>query len=252
MFYKNTLNRQRVNLADFSTRVGLKSRSYLSEVLSGKKILTKDSAVKISSALNLPWDYQKLFLILVRVDQMSKSDDRNGFNQAVSDLEKFKKTGFKKNKLNLDLIGADVSLNFFKTFAALGVVGEGATMREVLSRTKMEKERQLTVIEKMMSIGLISKKKDRYFASDKCVDLLDMRNKSLLSKVIRQKSNEITNRASLISESKYKHAFYCAQSIKAKDYSKIKNEIQNAVFSILDKYIDDEGSKIQEVFFVLE
>ncbi len=58
----------KINYADFSRRAGFHSRSYLPEIISGKKGLSHDSLWKITNTLKLPQKYAKLFELLAQRD----------------------------------------------------------------------------------------------------------------------------------------------------------------------------------------
>jgi uncharacterized protein (TIGR02147 family) len=153
-----------ITYAEFSRRAGFSSRSYILDVLEGRKPLGSAVMEKIARGLGLTSLWREYFRLLLA---HSKSSDSETFQR---NLDSIRKKLSKRSRISLIPPGKNQSkfsplirTELPRIYAACGSEIDGASLAEVLARTRGEVEITESVLQKLESLGLLEKKGDRYY-----------------------------------------------------------------------------------------
>jgi hypothetical protein len=242
--------RSKVTQSAFAKKAGFSSRSFLSEYLSGKKKLSKDSFLKIRSTLLLPKEHKQYFSLLVQLDQPEIFS-----NKVISPaaLEEFRNQ-CKLRAACLDKVknpGAIVATpELFRVFASLGSERFGASYMQVISRSKLHESHVKTCLDFFLNEGLVEVRDGRFYVITSKVDFLNFKGQELV-KLSRQVCERISKCAKGIVEERGGLLFYGCISVQTARSRELKERLREAVYQVLDEYQDDEGDEVRQVFMSL-
>lgn len=238
-----------LSVAEFSRHCGFTSRSFLSEYLSGKKKLSKDSLRAIARALELPKNGKDYFLALVAQDQ-PELGILNPEN-VLSEIKRLRASPWNDTediKKRRPYAGKVVSKKkCFLVYAALGTATLGASLDEIKKRCHLSEVEVLRNLETLLTAGLVTEKKNRYFANEAAADFLNF-DGSELSDLLKEVGTEMIRVPADFIEDANNTVVFSAFSIDAKRIPKFKKELMDAIYSVMDKYQNDAGDSVQQVF----
>lgn len=245
----------RLNLSEFSRRCGFSSRSFLNEYLNGKKKLSKDSLFKIRDALKFfKSPISKKFEILVFLDQ---AELRNQFMQTDSLNDQLSKlqsimisdasNSSKVDKPD-DVENIIRKLHLFKIFASVGSLERGATVSEILAKTNIGTQKLLDALDFLVERKALRKIENRYLANNRRFDFLNFKNTEALVELCTEFCLELQKSAKKTISDENNAFFYSAFSIPKKHLPNLKKELQTQMLEIIDRYQDDSGEHVQQVF----
>jgi len=170
---------KKFSYSQFSKKAGYSSKSFISEILSGKKKLTLDSAEKFSKGMSLNKDLGLYFKNLVAIELIERGQLKtHNKNSLILENEKIRSKLSSKVQLKptsddlQEKIRKTLLKNHFPTvFAALGSQDLGASVAEITQRTHLTTMDIKGILLDMASIGVVYLKGDRYFAKNNLVDL---------------------------------------------------------------------------------
>jgi hypothetical protein len=129
----------RSNLAAFSRRAGFSSRSFVHEVLDGRRRLTAKSYPKVERALALPPRIRSHFKLLVSLEENDLNLERLNQEQIRAKLALHRHrflTELEAKRNQAQFVEFVIrGRELLDCFAALGESNVGATLEEVMSRT---------------------------------------------------------------------------------------------------------------------
>ncbi len=242
----------KVNLSHFSKISGFSSRSYLSEVLNGKKGLSRDTLVKIKRGIKLPRLYKKLFENLVFLEDKTLRPTRatkaniqsqiKNILQEISNESTIQKIPNKKN-----IVG---KVETFRVFASLGSSAKGADLSTIKRRSKLDEKTVLKALSLLKNEGLIKNDDNRFYCINTKVDFLNLDTDQGIKDLTEEVCRDILCKADSLFADKKNISFFTSFSIARSDRDIAQKEIQEAIFDILDKYQADDGDDVQNLFFV--
>lgn len=232
-------------------RAGFASRSYLTEVLARKKGLSRDSMLKLKSALRLSRDLGRLFELLVykeypaaQFPSMSSSDLLKNLAaarlQARQGLFKFGK----KNVARPNVANPEV----FQVYAALGPELTGATLLEIAHRSRLTERTVRQYLKILLKNGAVHQKEERFFAVTAKADDLKVEDAEAIAKMISKVSSHVGRHSSSIAEDGSSLNMYSAFSMRRERAFDFKKDLERAVMDIVDQYQDDEGDVVEQLF----
>ena len=234
--------------ATICRKAGFGSRSYLSEILSGKKGLSRDAMLRLKTALKLTGSLAKLFeaLVIKEHPMIEPKTDLIRLNQKITELR-----GELKNLTVSSQKNIKPDLNrpeFFQIYAALGAWDKGASLDEISNRTGLSTRIIKSVLLLMIKKEIVELKQDRYFALSSKVDDISSKDFESVSLMVRKVCSTIHRNSAALVKDEVNLNLYSAFSIRRDQMPKLKKALQKAVFDVLDEYQDDNGDCVEQIF----
>jgi len=241
----------KINLSDFSRKVGFSSRSYLSEFLAKKKGLSRDSVLRIKSALKLPPLYRRFFELLVYRDQpelMPKNLLLPDVLEQIKSMQERLAAEVTKEFSPRNVSNIVKKAEIYQVYAALGKVGVGATLDEILKRTGLEKPVIQDVLEILKNEKALIQVGDRNIPISSQLDFLGLSASDGLTDLTRQVCNAISKNAAEIISQNENHVFFTAFSMNKADALKYKKKLREVVYEVIEQFQVEDGDSIQQLF----
>lgn len=239
--------RKKINFSELSRRAGFSSRSFLKEVLDGKKQLTLSSADRVKKALGLSGLWATYFETLVSMEltetRSEKSIELTGrLDKMRARLEKQSerktlKTSAKQN----DTLFNDAKIG--EVYASLGTPQKGANLEEVMSRCGLAPEACQTVLNRLSREGLIEKRDLRYYVLDASLDIFGLGDRATFQRFYLEALKRLEHRAQkgLVSEQEFfTHSVFC---IEEKRMPELKSRLKKLLVEFLDESQNDDGDR---------
>lgn len=237
----------KISISEFSKSAGFSSRSFISEYLSGRKKLSRESFNKIKSALKLSKNYKQFFSALVQLDQpeLFKNKDR-----VVLDLSSLSETLLKQEKAILKIRKPELIINkasLFKLYASLGKEDQGTTLSEIVKKTNMSFDEVQSGLNLLIENQMAHMMNQRYYPLSSKVDFLHLKEKELAS-LTQQICSEIKNEASDLVVQDQSLLFYSSFSMNSYDRVRFKERLREVIYNVMDEFQVDDGDIVQQVF----
>jgi hypothetical protein len=243
-------NQGRRNVSDFSRRAGFRSRSYLSELLAGKKGYSRDSLMLIKNALKVPKPLQSIFELLVyrenqalRPKGLNESIIERRLAKARSEARGFEENNELKSRM-LPVLGRS---DLLQIYAALGKEGVGATLNEISKRSSIEGPLVRQALLQLVDVGAVFVEGTRYVAKNSQLDLFGLRDTESLARLISEASAFLQTRHREILAQSDSLVFHTAFSINSVKLPAFREQLRSAIFEVLDRFQDDEGDTVQQL-----
>lgn len=240
----------KVNYADFSRKCGFSSRSFIVEFLSGKKQLSVDSLRRIKMALKLPKDYLKYFEFLVFKENPVIRPSNLKIPLIDIKLVELKKQIYQvaqyENKQSLDWLTQPET---FLIYASLGSICRGASTEEIYLRTKIPMEKINEILAVMIRHKLISVKKSRYYVYSETLDILNFKDAQTMKILTENFFQGLRKNFIKTFNNPNSTILFTTFSIQPSQIKNFKRELNEHIFQLIDKYQDDDGTTVQQVFF---
>ncbi|MFN8944475.1 MAG: TIGR02147 family protein [Pseudobdellovibrionaceae bacterium] len=234
VFYEvNKEQSSRFSYAFLAKRCGFASKSFISEVISGKKQLSTQSALKIASGLNFTQSWSKYFLLLVQQNQVpleNASKIRREIYQLKTRLQKHE-------SIKLTQLGDvffDMKLWPY-VYAALGDEKKGATLEQVQMRTGIEPKIILSILDVLIEKKVVVKNKNTYLACNVSLLFKGQKSNSHFQKFFLENLSKLYDKATKNFESET--ALYLSMAISID--SKKMSEFKKSLSTLLDEYTTD-------------
>lgn len=245
-------NPRRGRLSEAARRAGL-SRSFLSEVLSGKKSLTPSSFLKLQNSLRLPTELKKFFALLVAVehDSLLPLLSLSTSAQAASQLRELRERLNRKTQGQRSLCPTPqrkvFSVDLFCVFAALGSLSSGETLEGIMHKTNLGRAAVLRALERMQDAGWVNKREERFYASERAFDFEALGPDLSFVQTFAESCALLSRSAQKFSADQDQLLFFSAFSLPSHRVREFRDEARALLLELLDKYQDDNGNAIKRV-----
>ena len=252
--FLNTLLKARGAKAKLSRRAGFTSRSYLTELLNGKKGLSRDSLLRLKSSIKLPKPWPQFFEFLA---WQSDPKLRPAHQTDLSVAETIKQLRYELKNRSIDSREKNSAANcikspqLFQVYAALGPPTVGATVLEIAARTKLAPRQITKYLNKLINAEAAVQRGDLFFAPISQADNLTIKNDLDLSEMVKLVTHDIHKNRDQILKEPHSLTIYSAFSVHRENLPQLKDKLQAAIFAVLDQFQDDQGDLVQQVFISL-
>ncbi|KHD88399.1 MAG: hypothetical protein OM95_09750 [Bdellovibrio sp. ArHS] len=243
--------RGRINLADFSRRAGFSSRSFISEYLSGKKGLSRESLNQLKATLKLPKHYKDLFTLLAYRDQPELINQKFTPEELEKKIAAIKSSIVRQTEILERIQNPERLISspiLFRVFAALGTEEQGATLQDIATRTKLTPGNAAEYLQVLMQEGVVVFQDDRYFSPSMQMDFLRRSTPTSLADLLKALCSQMLTDAEDIPQDPKNSLFYTAFSIQSHQLPEFKERLREAISGVLDQYQDGQGDCIHELF----
>lgn len=237
--------------SNISRKAGFSSRSYLTEIVAGKKGFSRDSLSRLKGALPLDKSWLRLFEYLawledpkLRPPTLSVGELRQEIKNLRITLERqmSQKPGYKVAEPNIR------RPQVFQVYAALGDEKTGATLDEIEKRTGLRHHSICVALRQLVVSGAVLQNGDRYFAVAMKADALGVKEPEVLADLIHIICTDLQKRRVHIAKVPTNLTIYSAFSVRREQIPLLKDRLEAAIFEVLDEFQVDAGNQVQQVF----
>ncbi len=234
VFYEtNKKQSSRFSYAFLAKRCGFASKSYISEVIVGKKNLSITSAMKITSGLNFSQNWTKYFLLLTQHEQTS-AENKPKVQKEILQL----KLRLQKHESS----SAETALSDFfdmkhwpYVYAALGDEETGATVQQIQMRTGLDPNAIVAILNHLIQKQVVIQQDQAYFACNVSLLFRGQKGRSHFQKFFLENLSQLYNKATKNFESE--SALYLSMAISID--SKKMPQFKKSLAALLDEYTTD-------------
>jgi uncharacterized protein (TIGR02147 family) len=241
-------SQDRINLSDFSRRAGFASRSYLSELLAGKKGFSRDSIQKIRSALKLPrpcLDYFEALVLHECPELRKRGQSQEALVARLKQLREKTLESAEVEKTVRRVSKSFTSPQVLQVYAALGTRERGASLGEIEKRTGLKIEVIARVLERLKECGALLAREDRYFPVQRTLDAFGLEHEEGFERLVKESAAWVQTQAREIIRRETGLVFHSSLSVQSQRLAEFHAELKTAIFDVFDRFQDDEGDVVQ-------
>lgn len=162
-FLNRSKKKSSYSLRAFSRDIGL-SQSFLSLVLNKKRQLSDEMALRIAENINLKSSSKKLFINLVRLEQMKSPDSRKILQKEIDHLL--------KRQVNFKLLSEDVfkivsEWHYFAIVELTQIKGFKNNSRWISKKLKISELEVQLALQKLIYVGLLKEENGQLMKTEK-------------------------------------------------------------------------------------
>jgi len=244
---------KKVNLSDFSRKADFAARSYVSELLSGKKGLSRDTLSRITHALAIPRPYIQLLESLAHLENpglRSKEITERILEKKIRDLRKSART-LDLHKSEAQMASPIINPQVFEVYASLGTLDDGATLSEIITRSALSPSDIKRSLSILLKAELVRQEDDRYFAVSSQADFFGLKTHQGLGSLVSSVCKDIDSRREEILNDSANLVFHTAFTVDLSRRNQLKVKLREAIFKVLDEFQNDDGDRTQQLFVSL-
>lgn len=237
---------------EFSMRAGLASRSFLKDVIVGRKRLTPASFQKTILGLGLNKIWTEYLEALIGIEETM-------FQNRVLDQKYFsKKLQVLKKRLRLrkasqsvrtgsQIVEAFLDENFPEVYAALGTVENGNSLKQITRKVRLPEGQVKIILSRMAEVGLVVQQNDIYFPQVEALNVEELKTSYVfqrdffrsLEKVKRRFQTQVSSDESLFLTQTF--------SVASKDLKRFKESLAHVIDDFVADSETPEGDTIAEL-----
>lgn len=216
------------------------SKSFIKEVIDGKKNLSLESSRKITQGLAFPNTWADYFSNLVLIDSKVSLQDSLKIQKELDRLKVRLAEKIKSETTNTRNAGLNSSALFQMSqwphvYAALGSEKSGASLQEITSRTGIDSLPAEAILEFLEKEKMVLKKDRRYFALQNTAFFADLGKSALFKKYFLQSLQSVYKKASQDFGSSDSLFYTMSYSVNSNKLPKFRKDLAE----LLDKYTSD-------------
>jgi uncharacterized protein (TIGR02147 family) len=242
---------KKINFSALSRKAGLSSRSFIKEVLEGKKSLTNVSLPKFIRAFDLKGDEAKYFQYLVASQEPTIDLGFKSPAEVTVKLQKIREKWLRKSNPLLEQENKNALARWaFKihhvgeVYAALGNSKSGASLADVKLRTELSEQICQEVLNFLLDNGAAALQKNRYFARRMSFDIFNLGSDESFKSQYQGALLQLQRKSRASFKSAEEFYFHSAFSVKKAKLPEFKERLKELVTEFLDEAQDDNGDKI--------
>jgi uncharacterized protein (TIGR02147 family) len=241
--------------AEFSRRAGFSSRSYPRDVLVGKKRITARSLPQIIKALKLTPDLETLFTALVGSEEKEVSIE--GYSSIADRKLALSKV---QNRLrsrteSSPLLGrADKFYeleSWLPVYVSLGTPEDGATLAQVVSRTRLSKMLCRKVLEEMTHFKVIRRAGEKFFTENFHLVFKHLGKSEFFKNQFLNSLKEVAFNADQDFEGKRQLFFHSVLSVDEKKMVALREELESVILKFVDRAESPHGDRVAKISLAL-
>jgi uncharacterized protein (TIGR02147 family) len=242
----------KINLSALSQRAGFSSRSYIREVLDGKKRLVLQSLPRFVRALRLNKTTEALLTCLVALEEKEANIEGLTTSQLKERAEALReKLRRRKNGVEKRQDAFSFGPQALSVFAALGTPEQGADLAQIQSRSGADAKTCGLILGEMIRKGVITNTNDRYYVSDVNLDLSNLGKDLAFEQLFGNVLNDLSRNYRKKLNSHEELLFYSAFSIRRERLPELKKRFREILLDMIDTEQTDDGDTVVRSVFAL-
>lgn len=246
--------KSKINFSALTRKAGFSSRSFIKEVLEGKRNLTNKSLPKFLRAFDLKGREARLFECLVALEVPGVDLGFKNEEQITAEIKRIKEIWKRKldsanepSAQNTHVRWAFKIRYMSDIYAALGDFETGASLEEIKSRTDLPENLCHEVIEYLIENQAILKKRDRYYAQTINLDIFDLGNDESFKILYQEALMQLQRKAKTSLKSDREFFFHSAFSVKQSKLPEFKLRLKELALEFIDEAQEDNGDKVAKL-----
>ena len=251
-FEKSQPRNRKANLADLARKAQFSSRSFVSDVLRGKRRITAATLPRFKLALGVTGAWAHYFDLMVMKEETDLRPARLTTEKIDDGLQavrkKIRDRFFSEQPIEPErLKGLFNSFQVFDVFAAMGSLEAGADLPQILRRTKLPVEIVTSVLENLVNLGFIERRERRYYTSVQNFDLGQLGDQYSFIKAFQQALEALKQRSLKMENSPDTWFFHTAFSIDRSRISEFNKQLKEFIFDFIDERQIEDGDSVMRV-----
>ena len=240
-----------VNFSELSRRAGFSSRSFIKEIIEGKKGLTASSLAKIKKAFRLTGLLGNYFEMLVSLEEEHINIQQLQHEVILNKINKLRSRLL--TQLENENLSPEQSMKIFlnrytpEVYAALGSEDEGSSLEDIVNRTRLTENNVMNVLEHLLQLKVISKIKDRFFVTNLNLDIFGQGSNLSFQNVYLQALNKLNDHAKKEFNHDENLFFHSAFSVSSSKLPELKEKLRKVVLDLLDEEQMDNGDQVARI-----
>ena len=250
----NSKKNSKINFSALTRKAGFSSRSFIKEVLEGKRNLTNKSFPKFVRAFDLKGREAKFFECLVALESPGVDFGYKNKEQILAEMKRIKEIWNRKLRSANEPQSANTNVRWaFKIrymgdiYAALGDFETGASIDEIKSRTGLPENLCLEVIDYLIQNQAILKKNERYYAQTINLDIFDLGNDESFKILYQEALMQLQRKAKTSLKSDREFFFHSAFSVRQSKLPEFKLRLKELALEFIDEAQEDNGDKVAKL-----
>ncbi len=246
-FYEsNKKNNPQFSYSYLAKKCSFSSKSFLKEVIDGKKNLTYESCAKILNGLSLPQNWKNYLESLIELEIASAESEKILIKKNLALLrQKLQQKKPVELKQNAGLYFKDKKWPY--VYAALGNTQDGATLDQIRKRTRFSEMEIQRTLDFLLANNLVVKKEMRYLPLENTNFFAELGQSPFFQNFFLQSILNTGDRAQKKFDSKQDLFFSMSFSVNSQKMAQFKTELAE----LLDRYTqsteDPEGDRVAEL-----
>lgn len=243
LYQKNKEHQSTFSYAYMAKRCQFSSKSFLKEVIDGKKKLSLESTNKIIKGLGFSSNWAKYFLHLVISSETQSLEEQK---KSAEELQRYK-IKLRKQKtssLQLNDSGLFQLSNWPLVYAALGDHDTGATFDEIQKRTGLSMPIIRMTIERLLKEKMVLQKGASYFALQETAFFENLAESKFFKNFYLQSVERLYQKARSNFESSDSLFFSMALSVDPKKMPAFKKSLAALLDEYTENIEDPNGAKV--------
>lgn len=244
-----------LSFGQFAERSGFSSKSFMNDVIAGRKRITPKSFERVVLGLGLSTTWQQYFKFLVAIDEEAFRSPRESREELLAKLkelrQKLKRRSVKQihREHSSSIVDVFVEEDFPEVYASLGALESGADLPTIRNRSRLPEGRIKIVLSKMISAGLVSydETAGRYLPKADALNADDLRNSETFMRDFLRSQQKA--RVRLVSQVATGESLFMSQtfSVDSKRLSALKVELGKLIESFVAEAEEAEGDCVSEI-----
>lgn len=233
-------------------KAGYASRSFIRELVLGKKKITISSLDRLAKGFQLPKLWIDFFKTFALIDNPSLRQQ----NEQESILQ------LSKEKLRDRILGFYCPLNvnadeIYKfphipvVYAGLGSTQQGADLKEIQMRTGLSLPEIQHVLDEMVNQQIIVLKSNRFYPKQRHINFTGIKVTDFFRNYYVLQANKSASEAKNHFLSEEKLFLASSISINEKDMAKLKEQLKKVIYDFLDQAEVNDGDKVIQLILGL-
>lgn len=235
-----------LNWSRLGRAAGFTSRSYLSEMISGKKRMNPISLRKISGALRLTGPSRLFFEIIASADEASND------TPLPLKAESLRKKALARLALNGGTAERRRDSLFHSrdamlVLASLGSTESGATIQEIISRSKLSSNACTRALERATAAGLARKSGERYYVNFHDLVVHDQGRRPDFKSVYMESLRDAQTQASEQFERQDALFYQMMMPVRAADMPRLRQRLREALDEFTEAAGNEQGDSVSRL-----
>jgi uncharacterized protein (TIGR02147 family) len=242
------------NFSELTRRAGFSSRSYIKEVIDGKKRIGAQSIPRFSKALSLTGPLNEYFKLLVRIEEEREAFDDHSKAQLQKRLNQVKerlKRKIEKPRLNASEHSVLLNSKSLRVYAALGSPEKGATLSEIQNRCGLTKIQCENILQAFAEKSIVTLEGSRYKIGQTNFDFSELGGEHAFGNVLAQTLKNLAQMAPTRYRSDKELFLYSTFTVNEADLPEIKKRLRETLIDFMDSRQVDDGDRVAQVFLSL-
>ncbi len=232
----------------FIKKAGFISRSYLSDIISGKKHIPAKSFSKFLKGLELPTCLKEGFRFLVMLEENDLNYEHITKEEIKLYLNKIYIRLKRLNAQSIDKLDASIYKLFTwpYIYAALGDEKNGANLKEISERAKIPTTKIRPILNELIKYKVVTYDSniDRYFAKDMHIIFNNFDKEYFVKKFFLKTLEKSKQSAEKFFSSNEKLFFNSVVSIKSEKLPIFKEKLKNLLYNYIETIENSNGDVV--------